>query len=167
MDLLIRMLPFDYRAAAVALGSIGDPKAVVPLIALLQKNEIGDDVEVIRALGQLGDARAFESLLSRLPKSSGYSRVLIVTALGRLRDPRAVEPIMSVLNSREDAYSSDIYKAVIEALREIPGPATVKALQKIVNDAFLHRNNSSWSSLADQGAEILMKLGVSAAPSTH
>jgi HEAT repeat protein len=167
VDLLIRMLPFDYRAAAAALGSIGDPKAVVPLIALLQKNEIGDDVEVIKALGQLRDARAFDSLLSVLPKSSGFRRIAIVTALGRLRDPRAVEPIMSVLNSEEGAYTSDLHKAVMDALREIPGPATVKALQKIVKDASLHRSNSSWTSLADQAAGILKRLGVSVSPSAH
>ena len=52
------------RAAAEALGQLGDKRAVEPLIAALQ-----DDVENVRqaaaeALGQLGDERAVEPLIA-------------------------------------------------------------------------------------------------------
>lgn len=80
--------------AACALGQIGDPRAVTPLIAALRLYDGGFDV------GQ------------------GFLRSSAAVALGRIKDPRAVEPLIEALKQRPDKFDCG---AQAEALREITG----------------------------------------------
>jgi HEAT repeat protein len=69
------------EAAAVALGKIGHPSAVEPLSALL--NDTSWDVRgsAAKALGQIGDAQAVEPLIKALKENRTTERWFIVTAL--------------------------------------------------------------------------------------
>ena len=71
--------------AARALGELGDPRAVEPLVAMLQNKQHF----VAEPLARLGDPRAVEPLIAALGEDryGGVAR-----ALGMLRDPRAVGP---------------------------------------------------------------------------
>lgn len=99
--------------AALALGVLGDPSAVEPLILYLQEcNEIvadtastpndewGDAVEaiepVIAILGSMGDLQAVEPLLAMLDNYWGHDGA--VQALGLLGDPRAIVPLIDTLD---------------------------------------------------------------------
>jgi HEAT repeat protein len=99
------------------LGSLGDRRAVEPLMQMLSNAPEGR-IEVVKALGELGDARAAEPLLEvfrelrsslREAKPDHYGfmpawvasskRELaeVVASLGKLRDKRAHEPIGNLL----------------------------------------------------------------------
>lgn len=88
--------------AAAALGEVGDPRAVEPLIACLRDpSEAVCDVAGW-ALGEIGDARAVEPLIAALADKDPLLRSAVATALGKLGDPRAVEPLVLALRDRGD-----------------------------------------------------------------
>ena len=73
------------EAAADALGEIGDPKAVEPLIAALKDPD--DDVReaAAEALGRIGDPRAVDPLNAALNDPDHDVRQEAEKALARLR----------------------------------------------------------------------------------
>jgi HEAT repeat protein len=103
---------YDVRKnVTIALGEIGDMRAVEPLItALMNECETKHTFEVIEAvaeaLGKFGDARAVESLIVALneyeyadsynARKSGQA-VAAAEALGKIGDARAVEPLIAAL----------------------------------------------------------------------
>jgi HEAT repeat protein len=100
--------------AARALGSIGDARAVEPLMTVLRE----DKTPIVRAnaayaLGDLGDARAVEPLLGALEDES--VRAPAATALGQIGDPRAVEPLRAALDDADE----EVREAAREALGKI------------------------------------------------
>jgi HEAT repeat protein len=122
--------------AAEALGKIGRPEAVQPLLALLHDTEWEcrvaavqalaqlrvaepliaaiDDCAlrkvVIEALGQLGDRRATEPLVALLHdegcKGYQWSRFDVARALGRIGDPRAVRPLLAYAEEEARRFGS-------------------------------------------------------------
>ncbi|MBS7270706.1 MAG: HEAT repeat domain-containing protein [Candidatus Freyarchaeota archaeon] len=81
------------KGAAQALGMIGDPRAVEPLIQTL-KDEPGLRKEVVQALGMIGDPRAVEPLIQTLKDENREVREAAAIALARIGDERAVEPLI-------------------------------------------------------------------------
>jgi len=80
------------RAAAEALGDLGDPQAVPALIQALR-----DDWEAVRraaaeALGKLGDPQAIPPLIQALGDYWYDVRFAAAEALGKLGDPQAIPP---------------------------------------------------------------------------
>ena len=97
---------FVYNDAADALGELGDPLAVEPLIrASYARYEAG------RALKTIG-----ESAVEGLIKSLGYVSQRIccdaISVLGEIGDPRAVEPLIKVLGDR---------KKIVWCAKQLPG----------------------------------------------
>lgn len=90
--------------AAIALGQLGDPGAVEPLIHALQ-----DDFYQVRAcaawtLGQLGDSRATGPIRSLLEDKKESVRLTAIDALGSLEDPRAYDALFALLNQKGSYY---------------------------------------------------------------
>lgn len=83
--------------AAEALGEIGSPDAVEPLIAVLERD--GEDWEVqasaAEALGKLGDARAAQPLIASLANMVSHVRYQAAVALGEVGGPEAVAALES------------------------------------------------------------------------
>ncbi len=78
-------------AAAEALGLIGDPRAINPLLQALKK----DPSTVAEALGRLKSPLAVEALIPFLNKDQGrWTRLMTAQALGNIGDTRAVEPLI-------------------------------------------------------------------------
>jgi HEAT repeat protein len=109
------------NAAAEALGRIGDPSAVTPLIIAFRKGSIGPE-----ALGQIGDPRAAESLISVLGDARYFPGLqAVVEALAQTGDPRAVEPLITALK----LGSGSIGWAIARALGVMGDARAIPALE--------------------------------------
>ena len=85
------------RAAIVALGRIGDRRAVEPLVGLLDERTSDLSVAVASALARLGDPRAFEPLLALLGDKDVAVRQAIVGALNSIGHPDMASRICPLL----------------------------------------------------------------------
>lgn len=115
------------KRAPLALGRIGDSRAVEPLIAALkdENNEVRFSAAI--ALGDIKDPRAIEPLIAILKgepliatlkdDDDGDVRRSAAWALGKIGDLRAVEPLIAALKD-EDVY---VRKSAKEALGKISG----------------------------------------------
>lgn len=103
-DLLIEQLESEdleiRKAAAVALGRIGDARAVPALIEALE-----DDAELViaaaDALAKIGDPRAFEPLLARVGDASAAVRQSVVGALNSLGSPEMPARVLPLLSDAD------------------------------------------------------------------
>lgn len=108
-------LPRARGYAALALGTIGDSRAVRPMIGLL-----ADPVAEVRflaalALGRMGDAAAVESLCAALADPARDVREAAAWALGALGDSRAANPL-AALRDDPDAGVRDRATEALEKL---------------------------------------------------
>ena len=120
LTLLARLKNNDWHVrcdAAVALGEIGDERAVEPLIEALKDKIASVRRAAAQALGEIGDKHAVRPLIQMLKDRSVLARRASVEALGKIGDKRVVEPLIKVL--RDENHS--VCKAAAEALRRITG----------------------------------------------
>jgi HEAT repeat protein len=103
------------KAAAKALGRIGDKRAVEPLIKALSDSDWEVRAAAAKALGKLGDLRAVEPLITALKDETIAVRECAAEALGKIGDSRAVEPLISAL---KDEFWA-VRKAAVDALAKI------------------------------------------------
>ncbi len=143
--------------AAWALGEIGDPAGVPPLVqalsdangevrryavkALIRLNRLAvpllldflpsaspiGESGAVRALGDIGDLRALEPLLARV---KGPARQDIFLALGKLKDPRAEAALITGLADAD----WQIRMNAAMALGPLAGPRAQTALEKTLED---------------------------------
>ena len=113
-------------SAAIALGIIGDAKAVEPLIEAL--NNENKDVRGIAAiiLGQIGDAKAFKPLIVALNDESEVVRWDVAIALGIMGDAKAVEPLLKVLKDE----NKDVRREAARALGKIGDAKAVETTER-------------------------------------
>ena len=101
--------PIVERAAASALGLIGDRSAVGPLIEATTSDDPFVRSSATRALGRLRDKRALRAIVARLDEPD--ARLFAIEALVRLRDKRAIpalrryvdDPVPGVAKYARDA----------------------------------------------------------------
>jgi HEAT repeat protein len=100
----------DRRAAANALVTIPDRRAVDPLIDALGAADWLLRTNAALALGELQDARPDSELrrigpplASALQDQQPSVRAAAATALGRLRDPAAIDPLVAALDDDNPA----------------------------------------------------------------
>jgi HEAT repeat protein len=118
--------------AAAALESLGDLRAVEPLIAVLGADESGDVRAIAaRALGKLGDSRTVEPLMRALQHPSEHLRESAVRALERLGDPSAAQAIFPLI---EDPAASVRYNAA-RAAAKLGGARAVEPLMRALRQA--------------------------------
>lgn len=92
----------------IALGNIGDSRAVEPLFKVAMKvSEDEDDTEspearrlAVEALGKLGNA-AVDKLLLILQDHGSSMRVDAIESLTKLGSDRAIEPLIAILQEKE------------------------------------------------------------------
>ena len=118
------------RYAALALGNIGDKRAVKPLITALV-----DEDWVVRggaalALGDIGDKRAVEPLITALVDEDWLVRENAADALGKIGDKRAVEPLITALGDGE----ASVRWYAAEALGQICDERAVEPLITALGD---------------------------------
>lgn len=140
--------------AAEALGRLGDPRAVMPLIHGLESGlENGDHrlwPEALYALGKLADKRAVGPLIRALNNSADGYRIAAATALGQLGDLRAVSPLANALHGRRPVQWG-LGVAVVTALARLGDSEANQALVEALESA--DGEISGWAAivLAKQG----------------
>lgn len=127
--------------AAEALGQIGNPIAVKPLVSVFNDS----DYEVIEnatfALGEIGNLIATKALINALNDSDSDMRNKAAGALGEIGNTIATEELINALNdSDSDVRSNSAY-----ALGKIGNPIATKFLISSLNDSdiFVRRNAAS------------------------
>ena len=140
------------RAIVIALGNLGDARAVAPLVAALRDDRKWVRGYAAEALGKLGDARAVDPLIAVLTDQDSFVRATAAAALDRLGwrpDSGATEaaywvatehwgksastgviaPLLSVLNDDDPAI-----RGVVAATLADVGALAVEPLIAAVND---------------------------------
>jgi HEAT repeat protein len=134
------------RCTAVrALGRMGDDRAIIPLMSLL--NDRSENyrlrLDAAESLGKLGDQHAVKPLLDIVSddrEKSLYLKESAVKALGMLGDIRAIEPLIDILESKKgfrDKFQF-LKEQIIEAIGRIGGgsrKATRSLLSALRDDA--------------------------------
>lgn len=92
--------------AADALGMVGDPRAVEPLIAALADEERSDTRRsAATALGRFGDPRATLALFAALSDEDEDVGWAAADALGEIGDREVVEPLIELLEGHGEEFS--------------------------------------------------------------
>ncbi len=110
-----RLLSSAQEIACEALGRIGDPRAVGPLIAVSNAHSPNVRKAAIEALGRIGDPAALKTLFSKTMQSKFHS-VEAACALGSIAQKgelRAKELLIRVL---EESWNMGVLKAVTTSL---------------------------------------------------
>ena len=103
----------EKRAAASALGSLGDSRAIDALVESLIDDDNYIRAKSAKALGDIGDSRANDALISALSDEDEFVRFNAATALGMIGNSDAVDPLIEVL---EDDYVEYVRASSAEAL---------------------------------------------------
>jgi hypothetical protein len=119
------------RDAAGALGDMGDPAAVEPLMVALDDDSASVRIAVIAALGRIGDPAAVEPLMAALRSQAVDIRKAAADSLGQVGDPRAVEALIVCL---EDA-SWSVRCAAADALGQIRDARATEPLKAVFEDS--------------------------------
>ncbi|MFC1713411.1 HEAT repeat domain-containing protein [Candidatus Poribacteria bacterium] len=123
-------------SAASVLGTIGDKRAVDPLISALKDEKKGVRGSAAAALGVLGDRRAVPSLIESLKDVDAADRPAVVTranaatSLGAIDDERAIQPLVGVV--MDGAEREKVRDAAITSLGTLGGDAALEALVKVL-----------------------------------
>jgi HEAT repeat protein len=102
----------------VALGQIGDKRALGPLHAALKDSSWDPDnrLAAINALQNMGDASSVDPLIAvLLQDGNGSIRKIAAEILGKLNDRRAVQPLIEALGD----FFSDVRLSAAAALEKI------------------------------------------------
>jgi HEAT repeat protein len=111
------------RSGAVQLlGKIRDPRAVPPLIDVLQVKDL--QWNAAYSLGEIGDPRAVDGLIAALQNKDAEFREEAANALGKIKDPRADAALTAALKDPEPK----VLHAAANALGLINDPQAVDVL---------------------------------------
>lgn len=134
----------NYCDAAEALRQIGDKRAVVPLIKVLEDHAARGEVclKAVKALGEFGDERAVLALAKLLEndRTDGEVCISIVNALGQIGGERAIKSLTEAMSDnirgRKDLIGLmevSVAMAATHAIEKIGEPA-VEPLIRILED---------------------------------
>ncbi|MEN6371769.1 MAG: HEAT repeat domain-containing protein [Armatimonadota bacterium] len=140
------MARFARNAAAIALGKLGDSRAIEPLAAALENESVAPYAAL--SLAQLGDCRGVQYLLNMLKSSEERQMSKAIYALGESKDHRAVKPLVEMLNSETIHCGEKL--SVLSALARIGTKEAVAAIESVM---------SSGGESAMDAAGELAKLG--------
>jgi HEAT repeat protein len=145
---LLRTGNIDQKAAAaMALGSLGDERAMEHLREAFQTLEIGSDTlqaAIIEALGELGSERAVEILVELYRSGSSVDEIqpqrahLAIAALGQLAQQGVTTAEDELLHLMSDSSETNRIQAVTElsvAFWHRPNQIPERLLQKILEVA--------------------------------
>ena len=107
--------------ATYALGQLGDPRAVDPLLALLHHKDERVRREAITSLGHYRDPRVVEGLRSRLNDEQA-TRWLAIQVLGIVGDESVVETLNALAKNDPDKLVREAAAEAVKKLSRKPTP---------------------------------------------
>jgi HEAT repeat protein len=131
------------QKATIALGYLGSPEAVVPLVRALQSRQQHLYWQATAALSRIGDTQALDFLMKALQSSSVQLQSATAKALGKCGLP-AVAPLLRVIG---DDRTDDLVKFhAIHSLGEIGSPLAVQPLINLLDRKSKHiRSEAIWA----------------------
>ncbi len=143
----------EVRAAAVSkLAALRNPRAVLPLCAMLDDEERALRVAAAQALGVIGHPSAIGPLISTLVDEKYWDvRYEVVEALRAIGDPQAINELLLILES--DRHGVDVQQFTAWALKEFGWDRLSPAQQARV---LIMRDE--WSALPQLGSEAIEPL---------
>lgn len=135
---------------ATALGSIGDRRAVSPLISLLQGSDWYLKEHAALALGNIGDRAAVPSLITLLSDPKSGARSAAADALGRIGDPHAADPLAELVERADSVCMHAAY-----ALAALRAPGTIdRMLPLLVHDNPVVRKSAARAIAGSKEARV-------------
>ncbi|MFH0801073.1 MAG: HEAT repeat domain-containing protein [bacterium] len=116
--------------AALALGEVGDPRAVNALVDMLSDTDEMMCHYASIALGKIGGDEALEKLLEIMGEQRPGNRVYAIAAIELTGDRRAVPALIEALFSRDE----DVREAAVSALQYIPDERAQSPLIFLLKD---------------------------------
>lgn len=105
------------RNAVLALGQLGDVRAVAPLIAMLGEDiPIDLQAAIVQTLGKLRDERSLVVLLAAIEEPEHAIRNAAIVGLGEMGREEGIAPLLALLNRRDQAA---LAPSILEALARI------------------------------------------------
>jgi hypothetical protein len=102
------------KAAAIALGELGEPAITAIRYAIKKSKLIGDNEKaLLSSLKYITDINAIESLIDILRKNE-FGQENAAYALGQIGDTRAIDTL--IFSLQDESRPSETQKAIIEAL---------------------------------------------------
>ncbi len=123
-DLVVR------RAAAMALGDMGDRSAAGPLAKALSDEDAGVRREAAKALGYLKDPATTQALVGALSDTDANVRFYAAYALGEIREPAASAALLRALRDAD----WNVRHQAAWSLREIGDPSVIRGAMAAVQD---------------------------------
>jgi HEAT repeat protein len=149
------------RYLAVALGRLGDRRAVDPLIGVLQQPDPDPETLIysVWALGAIGDLKALPALLTLARSEDAGVRKAVVHSLGALRSPESRAALEAAL---EDATADVRWNAAIALAREGDEAANPILLQMLDR-----KQLSGTPGITPEQVEEALLQAVAATPGVH
>jgi HEAT repeat protein len=122
------------RYMALALGNVGDTRAVPVLLDALSDDDAETRIYSIWALGSLGDKRALVPLLALAQDDDAGIRKMVVYSLGALRAEEARETLRAAL----DDYQMDVAWNAAIALAQLGDAAGKDRILQMLDREFLN-----------------------------
>jgi len=123
------------REAAEALGEMGDPRAVPPLVEALRDADILVRDRAEEALGKLKDPSAIEPLMEIMREKRSFLKRLFsdtreraARVLGEVADASAVEPLIGMLGNRKDPVGQALAAGILGRIGDPRGIAPLAEL---------------------------------------
>src|SRR5262249_37877850 len=91
------------EGATKALVLLGDPRAVPPLIRVLEQGSREGKPAAADTLGLMRDPSAFDPLVAALKNKDDELKIAACVALGDLTDPRALDPLQALITHKNEA----------------------------------------------------------------
>jgi HEAT repeat protein len=135
VELLVETLETEDASIRVsvveALGGIGVPRVVAPLIRATKESDFDVRYEAVRALIQIGGEEALEPLIQALENWDYQAMWLdLIRTLGEMENEKVVEPLIRAL----DIQDTDVRVRAVVALREIGGERVIEPLIHRLDD---------------------------------
>ena len=121
------------RYLAVALGRIGDKRAVPSLVEGLEDSDVENQIYTLSALGFIGDNSAVPGVVKQLKHPDPSVRKVAAYVLGAIKDPAAAHDLQIALNDLKD----EVRWNAAMALARMNDPAGSDLLVKLLDHSYV------------------------------